>query len=119
MEIEGRPKGISESEGREIVGPYFDHLAESQLQGWANYFRKYQHVLREHLPQNRTDLINREINMAAHTIFVGMKNIRLDEKPHGQYWVIIQECVAIRFKRLYDVFQASWNHGIRQSRRIS
>jgi hypothetical protein len=119
MEIEGRPMGISESEGREIVGPYFDYLAESQLQGWDNYFRKYQPVLHEHLPQNCSDLINREINMAANTIFTSMHNIRLDQTPHGQYWIIIQECVAIRFKRLYSLFQASWNHGTRQSRRIS
>jgi hypothetical protein len=105
MEIEGRSMGISEAEGREIVGPYFDYLAESQLQGWDNYLRKYQHVLHEHLPQNRSDLINREINMAANAIFTGMHNIRLNQKPHGQYWVIIQECIAIRLKRLMIFFR--------------
>jgi hypothetical protein len=119
MEIRGRLMGISESEGREIVGPYLNHIVECLQQGWDNYFTKYQHVIHEHLPQDRSTLINRQINLAAKEIFAGIHGVRIAPRSHGQYWIVVQERVGIRFKKLDNLFRASWNHGTKQSRRIS
>jgi hypothetical protein len=119
MEMRGIFMEISESEGREITGPYQRYVAECQWQGWDNYHRKYAHVLHEHLPQNRSDLINREINLAAKAIFSSIPGVRLDPTSHGQSWIVIQNRVIIRFKKLDRLFRASWNHGTKQSRRIS
>jgi hypothetical protein len=110
---------ICEAEGREIVDPYLGHLAEVHWLGWDNYHKKYQEVLHEHLPQNRSDLINRQIHLAAQSVLSGLDKVRFAPQSHGQFWVIIQELVAIRFKKLDRLLRASWNHGTRQSRQIS
>jgi hypothetical protein len=110
---------ISESEGREIVGPFQGYFAESQQQGWDNFLKEYRHVLYRLLPQNRSDLVNREINLAANTIFTAMPGIHVQPTSHGQYWIVIHERVAVRFKKLDKFLLPSWNHGTQQSRNIN
>src|SRR6266404_5730571 len=100
MEIMGKVMVISESEGRDILEPYQDYIAEGIWQGWDQYFIKYANTLHEHTRGDRAALINSQINIAIRAIFMGRQGARLHSKPHGQYWLFIRERIGIRFKKL-------------------
>jgi hypothetical protein len=119
MKIRGTFMAISESAGRELLGPYQDYLAESIREGWKQYFIKYQNTLHEHTPGDRAALINTQMNIAVRSTFAGMSGTRLHGKPHRQFWLFIEELVGIRFKKLDRYYRSSWNHGTGQSRRFN
>jgi hypothetical protein len=91
---------ISQSAALTLLQPYLQSIGRCILDGWAVYQEKYIEVAPEHSTTTRPSIIRDHIVARIRRAFDGERNIKIIEKKNGLFCLVIDQIIAIRFKKL-------------------